>query len=227
MSNPSSPPKSPLSQEIKIPSSFNFSIPHPEGSPSTLVCRAQLVVKPITKTPAEDLEVMFLPRLVSSTMSERLFKRDLFEGKGMESNILVATEELVTIESLASLRGDTQPTLLEEECKSLERVPLGVQPVFDQTLETRRVDNEEEDEEETSLVWSRKGIRGANASTVVVSDLGAAEAIPEIRFRKEPTDFERKKRGKEREKWLNHPTREIRGDMQQDEQFKSYLEMLS
>ncbi|KAG5589877.1 hypothetical protein H5410_040391 [Solanum commersonii] len=35
MSDPSSPPKSPLSQEIEKPSSFSFSIPSPEDSPST------------------------------------------------------------------------------------------------------------------------------------------------------------------------------------------------
>ncbi|KAH0729399.1 hypothetical protein KY289_000587 [Solanum tuberosum] len=57
---------------------------------------------------------------ISSTMSERLFEGDLPEGKGPKSCILVVGAELVAVQSLASLRGDSQPTLLEHELRSLD-----------------------------------------------------------------------------------------------------------
>ncbi|KAH0638873.1 hypothetical protein KY290_036181 [Solanum tuberosum] len=78
MTNSSSSSKLPISQEIKTPSSFNFSIPPPEESPSTPGCgigetgesntpftEAQSVVKPSLETPTEGLEVV--SRVVSST----------------------------------------------------------------------------------------------------------------------------------------------------------------
>ncbi|KAH0725065.1 hypothetical protein KY284_000930 [Solanum tuberosum] len=142
MSNSSSPSKSPLSQEIENPS---HSIPPPEGSPSTPVCGLS-VVKPTPETPTEDLEFVSQPGHVSSTMSERLFEGDLPKGKGMESNLLAAAEELVVVQSLASFKRNIQPTLLEQECRSPKQVPHGVQPVYDKTPETMGVTSEEEDE---------------------------------------------------------------------------------
>ncbi|KAK4721191.1 hypothetical protein R3W88_011424 [Solanum pinnatisectum] len=68
---------------------------------------AQLVVKPATGAPTEELDVVSKLGHVSSGMFERLFDRDLPEGKGSGSNILAVVEELV-IQSLTSLRGDIQ-----------------------------------------------------------------------------------------------------------------------
>ncbi|KAH0713343.1 hypothetical protein KY290_008900 [Solanum tuberosum] len=123
MSNSSSLSRFPLSQGIETPSLFNFSIPPPEESPSTPVSgvvlfgkesqnsEVQSIVKTTLQKPFEDLEVV--SKAVPSTMSERLFEGDLPEGKGTESIILAAAEELVAVQSLASLRGNIQPTLLE------------------------------------------------------------------------------------------------------------------
>ncbi|KAG5600439.1 hypothetical protein H5410_031809 [Solanum commersonii] len=72
--------------------------------------------KPDAELISEETEVGFLA--VSSTMSERLFEGDLPEGKGSKSCILAAEAELVAVQSLASLRGDVQPTLLEHELES-------------------------------------------------------------------------------------------------------------
>ncbi|XP_015168574.1 uncharacterized protein [Solanum tuberosum] len=168
---------------------------------------AQSVVKPTLKTPTKDLEVVSQPGDVLSTMSERLFEGDLPEGKGMESNILATAEELVVVQSLASLRRDTQPTLLEQECRSPERVHHSVQPVFDQTLETIGFTSEEEDEEETPLVWSRKGVRGENASTTVIPNLGETEVVPETRIENEHTESEKKRKRKGKRKMVESPTK--------------------
>jgi len=51
-------------------------------------------------------------------MSEQLFEGDFPKGKGTKSNILVAADELVAVQSLAYLRGDIQPTLLEQKLRS-------------------------------------------------------------------------------------------------------------
>ncbi|KAG5605579.1 hypothetical protein H5410_027071 [Solanum commersonii] len=144
MSNPSSPPKSPLSQEIEIPSLFNFSIPPPEGSPSTPVC-----------------------------------------GVG-------ETDEFITLHT------DVLESPISNPIEILPCSPMIILLGKDsQNFEAQRVDSdEEEDEEETPLVWSRKRIQRANALTMVVSNLGATEAIPEIRFEEEPTDSEIKKKRK-------------------------------
>ncbi|KAG5579663.1 hypothetical protein H5410_050290 [Solanum commersonii] len=177
------PPDAPGIAQIENPSSFDFSIPHSEPTPSTLVCgvgetresvtphtevlESPPVVKPVIKTPTEDLEVGSQPGPVSSTMSERLFEGDLPEGKGINSNILADVEELVVAHSLASLRGYTQTSLLEEECRSPEQVPHSVNPMFDQTPETMGVDN-----------------------------LEHTDAAPKEKFEEEPTESKKKRKGK-------------------------------
>uniref|UniRef100_M1E1B6 Uncharacterized protein n=1 Tax=Solanum tuberosum TaxID=4113 RepID=M1E1B6_SOLTU len=110
---------------------------------------AQSVVKLSVDPPTEEVEVD--SRVVSSTMSERLFEGDFPEGRGPESYILAAGAELVVVQSLASLRGDVQPTLLEPELRSLEQVPHSVQPVFDQTPSSFDIESEKEEEEEPPL----------------------------------------------------------------------------
>ncbi|KAG5579823.1 hypothetical protein H5410_050450 [Solanum commersonii] len=187
MINSSSSSKLPISQEIKTPNLFNFSIPSPEKYLSTPFCgvgetdesntphtevavspvlksgevlscsptlvlfgdkyenfEARSVVKPSLGTPSKELEVM--SRVVSSTMSERLFERDLPKGKGPESNILAAVEKL------------------------------------------------EEEEEETFLVWRRKRVRGANTLTIVVPDLEAVDVVHETKLDNEPTRSERERK---------------------------------
>ncbi|KAG5611315.1 hypothetical protein H5410_022596 [Solanum commersonii] len=62
-------------------------------------------------------EVVVVSKAESSTMSKRLFAGDFPEGKGPKSNILAVAAELVVIQSLASLRGDVQPSLLEQELR--------------------------------------------------------------------------------------------------------------
>ncbi|KAG5606448.1 hypothetical protein H5410_027940 [Solanum commersonii] len=156
-------------QEIENPGSFNFSTLPPEESVLTPVCGVGETSESITP----HTEVVASPTLpsgeilpcsptlvlygVSSTMSGRLFDRGLLEGKGPESNILVAGAELVAVQSLASLRGDVQPTLLEQELRSPEQVPHSVQHEFDQTPRSFDVESDNEEEEEVPLKWSRKG----------------------------------------------------------------------
>ncbi|XP_049394598.1 uncharacterized protein LOC125858857 [Solanum stenotomum] len=74
---------------------------------------AQSMAKPDAELISEEMEVLSLA--VSFTISERLFEGDLSEGKGLESCILAAGTELVAVQSLASLRGEIEPTLLEHE----------------------------------------------------------------------------------------------------------------
>ncbi|KAG5581746.1 hypothetical protein H5410_052373 [Solanum commersonii] len=133
----------------------------------------QSVIKPSTDPSSEKLEV--LSRGVSSTMSERLFDRDLPEGKDPELNILIAGVELMVVQSLASLRGDVQPTLLEQELRSLEQVRHTVLSVFDQTPRSFDVDSDKEEKEEVPLKWNRKWVRGANTLRIGVPDMGQEE----------------------------------------------------
>ncbi|KAG5571903.1 hypothetical protein H5410_061669 [Solanum commersonii] len=115
---------------------------------------AQSIVKPSVEPTTKEVEVV--SRAVSSTMSEQLLEGDLPEGRGLESSILVAGVELVVVQSLALLRGDVQPTLLELELRSPEQVPHSVQPVFDHTPRSFDVETEEK-EQEPPLRWSTRG----------------------------------------------------------------------
>ncbi|KAH0705918.1 hypothetical protein KY289_010994 [Solanum tuberosum] len=66
---------------------------------------AQSVTKPGAELFSEEIEVGSM--VVLSTISKKLFEGDLPEGKGPDSCILTARAELVIVQSLASLRGDT------------------------------------------------------------------------------------------------------------------------
>ncbi|KAH0644958.1 hypothetical protein KY284_032842 [Solanum tuberosum] len=138
--------------------------------------KAQSVVKPSVEPLSKEMQVDSM--VVSSTMSERLFEGDLPEGKGLESCILVAGDELVAVQSLASLRGDSQPTLLEHES-------------FD-------VESDKEEEEDVLLKWSKRGVRGTNSSQINVPDLETVLGTPEVDHVVEPTKFvkERQRKGK-------------------------------
>ncbi|KAH0667681.1 hypothetical protein KY285_028887 [Solanum tuberosum] len=128
---------------------------------------AQSVVKPSVEPTTEEVEVA--SRAVSSIMSERLFEGDLAEGRGPESNILATGAELVAIQSLASLRGDVQPTRLEPN---------------------------EEEKEEPPLRWSRTGVRGANTLTVGVPDREIIKNAPKVYHIVQSTEFEKERQRK-------------------------------
>ncbi|KAG5629860.1 hypothetical protein H5410_001577 [Solanum commersonii] len=99
---------------------------------------------------------------MASTISEKLFEGDLPEGKGPDSCILTAGAELVVVQSLASLKGDTQHTLLDQELRSSDQVPHRSQYVFDQTPISLSVENDgEEEEEEPQLRWRSKDVSPA------------------------------------------------------------------
>ncbi|KAG5581183.1 hypothetical protein H5410_051810 [Solanum commersonii] len=220
MTNSESSSKLPISQEVENPSSFNFSIPLPDESPSTAVygvgemvesitlsneviaspmlssedilaysptlvlfgeksknSEAQSIAKPSVEPLSKEIEVGSID--VSYTMSERLFEGDLPKEKGPESCILAAGEELVAVQSLASLRGDVQPTLLEYELGSPDQVPHENQPMFDQTPRSFDVESDKEEEEEVPLKWSIKGVRGMNTFTMDVPNLETIKGTPE------------------------------------------------
>ncbi|KAH0743137.1 hypothetical protein KY290_031130 [Solanum tuberosum] len=103
------------------------------------------MTKPGAEFFSEEIEVGSMD--VSSTISEKLFEGDLPEGKGPDSCILTAGAELVVVQSLVSLRGDTQPTLLDQELRSPYQVPHRSLLVFDQTPISLGVENDEEEEE--------------------------------------------------------------------------------
>ncbi|KAH0669627.1 hypothetical protein KY285_023794 [Solanum tuberosum] len=106
---------------------------------------AQSMAKPNVGLPMEEIDVGSMA--VSSTISERLFEGDLPEGKGPESYILTTGAELVAFQSLASLRGDVQPTLLEHELESPDQVPRRSEPIFDQTPKSSDIKSDKEEEE--------------------------------------------------------------------------------
>ncbi|KAH0761721.1 hypothetical protein KY290_017794 [Solanum tuberosum] len=221
MPNSESSSKAPLSQEVENPSSFDFSIPILEDSPSTPVCgagemdesfspqteitaslvpssdevlvcsptlvfsgdksqnsEAQSVAKPSAELLSEETEVESLA--VSSTISERLFEGGLPAKKGLNSCILTAGAELVYVQSLASLRGDTQPTLLDQELRSPDQVPYRSEPIFDQTPKSFDVGSDKEEEEEILLKWNSRGMRGGNKSQEYVPELETVEGTPSI-----------------------------------------------
>ena len=101
-------------------------------------------VQSMVRHGTEDLEVGSMD--VSSTISERIFERDLSDGKGLESCILVAGAELVVVQILASLTGDSPPTLLEHEFRSPDQVPHKSHPMFDHTPKFFNIKNDEQEE---------------------------------------------------------------------------------
>ncbi|KAG5611031.1 hypothetical protein H5410_022312 [Solanum commersonii] len=148
MSITESSSKPSISQKVENPSSFNFSVPLSEESPSTPVCGVGEMDESIS--PATDILVcpvlysgnmlVCSPTLVlSSDKSPNLEAQsvskpnegDLPEGKGPESCILTAGAELVAIQSLAALRGDVQPTFSEHELESPDQVPHKIKGTFE------------------------------------------------------------------------------------------------
>lgn len=94
-----------------------------------------------------------------------LFERDLHEVKGTESCILIVGVEMAAIQSLASLRGDSHPSLLNEAFRSPEQVLTKIQPIFEHTPKLFDVESKgEKEEEEVPSRWKRQVTRGSNIS---------------------------------------------------------------
>ncbi|KAG5572405.1 hypothetical protein H5410_062171 [Solanum commersonii] len=115
---------------------------------------AQSVSKPNEGLPKEEIDIGSM--VVSSTISERLFEGDLPKGKGPKSCILTAGAKLVAVQSLASLRGDVQPTFLEHELESPDQVPYKVS------------------------LWHSRGMREGNQSQVNDPELETVKDTSEI-----------------------------------------------
>ncbi|KAG5568825.1 hypothetical protein H5410_064157 [Solanum commersonii] len=141
-------------------------------TPQTEDFGAYSVEKPLDEHVFEEMEVVSMA--VSSTMSERLFEGDLPEGTGQMSCILNAGAKLVAVQSLASLRGVDQLTLIDERCLT----PMG----------TDFEDNGEE-EEEPQLIW-RQRVDGSRQET---PDIANKETSP---VRRADSGEERQRKGK-------------------------------
>ncbi|KAH0680283.1 hypothetical protein KY290_022471 [Solanum tuberosum] len=170
-----------LSQEVENPSSFDFSIPIPEDSPSTPVCGAGEMDESFSSqteitasyVPPSDEVLVYSPTPVLSG--------DLPEGKDPDSCILTTGAELVVVQSLTSLRGDTQPILLDQGLRSPDQVSHRSELIFDQTPKSFDVGSDKEKEKEILLKWNSRGMRGGNRSQEYVLEL---ETIKDTRQRK-------------------------------------------
>ncbi|KAH0761339.1 hypothetical protein KY290_017412 [Solanum tuberosum] len=207
MSISESSSKASISQEVENPSSFNFSVPPPEESPSTPVCGVGEMdesispVGDILVSPGPFTEETNIGSLeLSPTISERVFEGDLPEGKGPESCILTAGAELVVVQSLAFLRGDVPPTSLEYDLVSPDQVPPRSEPIFYQTPKSFDVESDKEEEEKISLKWRVRGMRGANQSQVNDSELEAVKGTSEVdvveKLAEQAKEQQRKGKGK-------------------------------
>ncbi|KAH0702469.1 hypothetical protein KY285_016747 [Solanum tuberosum] len=148
------------------------------SSEKSQILEAQSVVKPNEGPFSEETNIGSMG--VSSTISERAFEGDLPEGKSPESCTPTSGAELVAVQSLASLRGDAQPTSLEHELESPNQFPPRSEPIFDQTPKSFDVGSDKEEEEEVPLKWRLRGMRGANQSQVNVSELEAVKSTSEV-----------------------------------------------
>ncbi|KAG5579388.1 hypothetical protein H5410_050015 [Solanum commersonii] len=218
-----------MPEKIETPSSFNFSIPPPEKSSSIPVSRVgetaefftphtEVVTSPVLNSgeifPCSPTLVLFgkesqnfeAQSIMKSTL-EKPFKDLEIVSKVVSSTMSERTEELVAVQSLASLRGDMQPTLLEQELRSPEQVPHSVQPVFDQNSKSFDVDSEEEKEEDTLLVWRKKRVRGKNVVNMTISDLEAVDVVPEAKLDDKPNKSLKKEKGREKGKMMDSQTK--------------------
>ncbi|KAG5580362.1 hypothetical protein H5410_050989 [Solanum commersonii] len=94
--------------------------------------------------------------------------------------LVLSGAELVVVQSLASLRGDVQPTLIGHELRSFD------------------VENDKEEEQEVPLKWSKNRVRGANTFTMDIPNLKTVKGTPVATFTVEHTECakERKRKGK-------------------------------
>ncbi|KAH0717138.1 hypothetical protein KY285_013169 [Solanum tuberosum] len=205
MTNYESSSKLPISQEVENPSSFNFSIPPQDESPSTPVCGVGETDESITSP----TEVMASPMLSSEdilacsptlVLSDEKSQNSKAQSVGPESCTLAAGAELVAVQSLASQRGYVRPTLLEHELGSPDQVLHRDQPMFDQTPRYFDAERDKEEEEEGSLKWSTKGVRGANTFTMDVPNLETIKGTPEAALTVEDAECAKDRKKKRKRK---------------------------
>ncbi|KAG5612423.1 hypothetical protein H5410_023704 [Solanum commersonii] len=135
---------------------------------------AYLVEKPLDEHVYEETKAGSMA--VSLTMLERLFEGDLPEETSPVSCILNVGAELVAVQSLASLRGVDQLTLIDQEMRSPDQVPYRSDLVFDQTPMGTDFEDNEEEEEEPQLRWRQRGMRGVKSTQVD----GSRQETPDI-----------------------------------------------
>lgn len=116
--------------------------------------------KPSIEPVSEDIDGALM--VISPTMFERLLKGDLHEGRGSKSCILKMGKELVAIQSLSSLRYDSQQSLLSDLFGSPEQVPSRSQPIFEKTPKSFDINTDWEEEYEVPLRWRMRGTRVEN-----------------------------------------------------------------
>ncbi|KAG5631598.1 hypothetical protein H5410_003315 [Solanum commersonii] len=183
MTNSTSFSKTPISQQVENPSSFNFSIPPPDETPSTPVYGVNETDESITSLakvmdspilPSEDI-LLYSPTLIlssdkSQNSEAQSIAKHVDEPSTEEVDVVSRGVSSTMSERLTSLRGVVQLTFSEPDNKSEEQVPLSLEPIFDQTPKSFDVGNEEEEEEHPTR-WHKIGIRGANTLTVGIIDL--------------------------------------------------------
>ncbi|KAG5621646.1 hypothetical protein H5410_006864 [Solanum commersonii] len=152
------------------------------------------MTKPGAEHFSKEIEVRSM--VVSSAIPEKLFEADLPKGKGPDSCILTAGAELVDVQSLALLKGDTQPTLLEQELRSPDQVSHRSEPIFNQTPKSLNIGSDKEEKEETPLNWNPRGMRGGNKSQENVSELETVKGTPSITIVEESSKQKKEREGK-------------------------------
>ncbi|KAG5598555.1 hypothetical protein H5410_029925 [Solanum commersonii] len=171
-----------ISQEVENPSSFNFSVHPLEESPSTPVCGAGEMDESI------------------SSLVDILVSHVLHSGNTLVCSPTLVLSKLVAVQSLASLRGDLQPTSLEYELESPDQVPPRSEPIFDRTPKSFDVGSDKEEEEEIPLKWRSRGMRGTNQSQVNVSELEAVKGTSEVDIVEKSVEREKEKQRKRKGK---------------------------
>ncbi|KAG5592065.1 hypothetical protein H5410_042579 [Solanum commersonii] len=147
---------------------------------------AQSMAKPSAKLLYEETEVGSM--VVSSTITERLFERDLPERKGPDSCILTAGAELV------------------DELRSPDQVPNRSEPIFDQTPKYLDIGSDKEEEEEIPLKWNSRGMLGGNKSQENIPELETVKGTPSIPIVEESAKQENEQQRKGKGKLvLTHP----------------------
>ena len=130
-------------------------------------------------------------------MSERLFEGDFPKWRGLESYILTSGAQFVAIQSLASLREDSQQSLLRDVFRSPKQGPPRSQPIFDKTPKSFDADTDGEEQHEVPLKWRIRGMRGENTSQVEVSKVNSVIGTHEgAGHTHADSEEERKRKGK-------------------------------
>ncbi|KAG5621650.1 hypothetical protein H5410_006868 [Solanum commersonii] len=159
-------------------------------SDKVLICTSTVV---LSGDKSQKSEAQF----VTKPGTEHFSKEIEVSIKGPDFCILTTGAELVDVQSLALLKGDTQPTLLEQELRSPNQVPHISEPIFDQTPKSLNIGSDKEEEEETPLKWNPRGMCGGNKSQENASELETVKGTPSITIVEESS----KQKKTERESW--------------------------